>query len=718
MEDNQIIDLYFARSESAIQQTEQKYGPYCRQIAYNILNDHFDSEECVNDTYLKTWNAIPPRRPSKLWLLAAIIALLLLLVGCAAAFLWLQDRSISQQTYTQRFDAQGHYIEPTEKTLDTVTLFGSGGSNMQKALAEWLEFQWNYLDFSELNLTDEEAEKIPERYHYTYDCYTPEMVEELERITEEYNLKLLDTQISFQRWQYETIMEGLDLSSLLRPDAKAVMENGQGDIQLPSNFYMEFFLDLKELDAPWAEDILVNYHYAHAEYFPGFGATILDLEEVEQWKYTTKDGTSLLLALDRKGRGIVLAEREDAMIYLNVNSNFWGPNFPDPEDVIDRAGLEMLADAFDYSISPQPVDISTLQPKLDAEWEVHNQELRDSVTTYAGFTDFLIENAHLIPTRQYAYYDLDGDGSEELLLGGPGVEYTRILYDDDGEIHEHGWFCDLRILENGGFMTLQVGFPRENNNMYYTFYPPMSNGFPMTFDYSGNGPEICYEEERQTVSFFNGTWKVFTSTHDTGTVIQETEAQAIIDQYPEKELDWQPIWEYPVDTSGRTIGDELSSRKLPQTEQEYILFYAEDAKRETAWYYRYATHFALRDMNGDGIADLLLSTDGSSVDFTLTWKYGRGVSMGASFTYLCEENVMCLEQTTSAEDGADLKTYSFQKFSGNTLETIAQVQCNLASGQWTDLTTGTSIGADAAQKMIDAYPAVTIEFYSMGELRK
>ncbi len=66
MEDNQIIDLYFARSESAIQQTEQKYGPYCRQIAYNILNDHFDSEECVNDTYLKTWNAIPPRRPSKL----------------------------------------------------------------------------------------------------------------------------------------------------------------------------------------------------------------------------------------------------------------------------------------------------------------------------------------------------------------------------------------------------------------------------------------------------------------------------------------------------------------------------------------------------------------------------------------------------------------------------------------------------------------------------
>ncbi len=64
MEDKQIIDLYFARSEDAIRHTHKKYGPYCRQIAYNILYDRFDSEECVNDTYLKTWNAIPPRRPN------------------------------------------------------------------------------------------------------------------------------------------------------------------------------------------------------------------------------------------------------------------------------------------------------------------------------------------------------------------------------------------------------------------------------------------------------------------------------------------------------------------------------------------------------------------------------------------------------------------------------------------------------------------------------
>lgn len=66
MEEKEIIDLYWARSENAIRETDKKYGKFCHSIAYNILSDHGDSEECVNDTYLHTWNAIPPRRPSKL----------------------------------------------------------------------------------------------------------------------------------------------------------------------------------------------------------------------------------------------------------------------------------------------------------------------------------------------------------------------------------------------------------------------------------------------------------------------------------------------------------------------------------------------------------------------------------------------------------------------------------------------------------------------------
>ena len=66
MEDFEIVEMYWDREENAIAQTDRKYGKYCRKIAYSILFDREDTEECVNDTYLQTWNSIPPQRPEKL----------------------------------------------------------------------------------------------------------------------------------------------------------------------------------------------------------------------------------------------------------------------------------------------------------------------------------------------------------------------------------------------------------------------------------------------------------------------------------------------------------------------------------------------------------------------------------------------------------------------------------------------------------------------------
>lgn len=66
VDDKQIIHLYWARAETAISETANKYGSFCRYIAYNILHNDQDSEECVNDTYLRAWRSIPPQRPSML----------------------------------------------------------------------------------------------------------------------------------------------------------------------------------------------------------------------------------------------------------------------------------------------------------------------------------------------------------------------------------------------------------------------------------------------------------------------------------------------------------------------------------------------------------------------------------------------------------------------------------------------------------------------------
>lgn len=66
MEDNRIIELFYARSEQAIAELSNKYGAVCRRIARNILNSEHDSEECVNDGWLAVWNTVPPQRPDPL----------------------------------------------------------------------------------------------------------------------------------------------------------------------------------------------------------------------------------------------------------------------------------------------------------------------------------------------------------------------------------------------------------------------------------------------------------------------------------------------------------------------------------------------------------------------------------------------------------------------------------------------------------------------------
>lgn len=85
MQDTQIIQLYFDRSEDAISRTAEKYEAYCHTIANNILQNSQDSEECVNDTWWKAWDAIPPSRPRHL-----------------AAFLGRITRNLSLDCYRRR----------------------------------------------------------------------------------------------------------------------------------------------------------------------------------------------------------------------------------------------------------------------------------------------------------------------------------------------------------------------------------------------------------------------------------------------------------------------------------------------------------------------------------------------------------------------------------------------------------------------------------------
>ncbi len=117
MEDERIIELYFARDEKAIDETAAKYGGLCMHIAQNILGVREDAAECVNDTYLKTWNSIPPHRPRVL-----------------AAFLGRIVRNLSlnrqeKNTALKRGGAQGASV------LDELAEIVSGSESVESELS-------------------------------------------------------------------------------------------------------------------------------------------------------------------------------------------------------------------------------------------------------------------------------------------------------------------------------------------------------------------------------------------------------------------------------------------------------------------------------------------------------------------------------------------------------------------------------------------------------
>ena len=97
LRDNEIVELYFRRDERAIEETDLKYRKYLLSVAYNVLHDSLDCEECLNDTYLGAWNAIPPTRPNVL-----------------KAFLTTVTRRIAIKRY---HSAQRQRVVPSELTM-------------------------------------------------------------------------------------------------------------------------------------------------------------------------------------------------------------------------------------------------------------------------------------------------------------------------------------------------------------------------------------------------------------------------------------------------------------------------------------------------------------------------------------------------------------------------------------------------------------------------
>lgn len=162
MDDEEILELYFARNESAVTETNSKYGNFLRYISFNILRNLEDSEECVNDTYLKVWSAIPPKKPSVL-----------------SAFLGKITRNLSLDKL-RILSAEKRGKGQIEICLEEISYCVSSFENEEKKVIDSLAIR-NALNLFLSSLSKEKRKIFMKRYFYF--CSVGEIAKEME-ITE------------------------------------------------------------------------------------------------------------------------------------------------------------------------------------------------------------------------------------------------------------------------------------------------------------------------------------------------------------------------------------------------------------------------------------------------------------------------------------------------------------------------------------------------------
>lgn len=619
---------------------------------YDLLNVIGEAKESFVLEAIESRNRKSTKRISmrRTLLIAAIVAIMLLLVGCVAVYLTLQDLSIGQETYVPKTDEYGHPVEPTEKIQDILTLTSFSGSPVQMALKEWYAFSESYDPNGELLSNESDIPEIPNHYEYIYNCYTQEMADKLDEIAEKYNLKLLDENLVIQKWQSQAALEHMGIDSLLKDTAQ--VKRIAGMYYSPGNFFFDLQFQLTDENAVWQTPVSGREYFSRKDYMVPLSYLPTDLEDYEQWTYTTSDGTQLLLALGNRGGALIITERENAVIgiHLTISANYlMSENGAAPTKEV----VEQLAEVFDYQIAPNVSDYAAMKKQLEeldkAYWE---QQKPLEAASYDGFSSYFQENAVEIRKQGYTFFDVDGDGKQELLIGDAenGISVC-VVEREEGLVPFY--LGSTWLLENGGTMIGEKGLI---NGMYYE---PAGDGqylhLSQDDDQPKNGEHIFTLSRSDDGIYYRETGE---GGVPKDTPISEEDALALQAEYPVVELDWTPVPEYILDT-GETVGDYLNKIDVCLPEEELIEKYRELAK-EIIDFYKYC-RFNLVDINGDGVLDLLLTSDsltdllpdsGSHYWNAYTYRYDTLLKLPVSDFYLCEDNMMEQYSYGSSEKGS------------------------------------------------------------------
>ena len=457
------------------------------------------------------------------FLLAALIALMLLLVGCGIAYvLHLQDLKIGEQTVPQtQYDASGDRIGETEINLDVLSMQGIKGSPNYLANQEWLAFTNSYTPAG-----GEYWESAPE--YWAYSVRNQEMVDKLDEICGKYGLKVIGKPWH-EHIDCNPFLTLLGVDSLLKPNTDAALSIPAGRFFPGGSFKIYGTLKLADTDS------MFTYHCVKKDvFYDVFG--YVDADDLAQRNYTTTDGVNLLL-LESDQSGMILADREDCFLSLSI-------------DLTGNATLEQIAECFDFTVHTNPPDAAAADAREQTSLEEMNSRQGDPNIlrrpTYGEYVADLIQSDEMWrsidpeytpPSKEYAFYDVDGNGTEELLIFYNG--YIGSIVGMKNGITDEGKVYRLVLCEDN----ILVDWPEGPNGLGEYWYH--------IFRFANDGDPVFSNPKEQSIvrlkKCADGTWWRTSSTEhyaEFDTEISEAEAMEILNSYKPVDLETRPLTEF------------------------------------------------------------------------------------------------------------------------------------------------------------------------------
>ena len=426
----------------------------------------------------------------RIFLIAAVISLLLLLVGCAAVLIGLQKISLGRVTFPQ-------YSQPGW-TMALVSTKGYLDSVNYQATREWIDFITNYdADRTLEQQKGSSGYTAPEDYRI-YNCYTPQMQEKVDELCEKYALQLAGP-IYFAR-EPEQVFSAVGISSMMHKSSEDMFSLSGGTYYHSGSFNMVGMVNHCFSGRSTADSILFVYACDQKSvFFPDY-VILRDMDFVDSWEYTAWDGTNLIL-VQSPTRGVIVADVGDFFVSVTLDFCYSSPEGEvDAHNPCTREDFEWIADDFMYQIAPR-------EPESDWLQNPNGRNAGESSQTFADYFDHWLPGSvgseAYSPDYQQKFVDLDEDGADEMLIwnartgvvyevvimvdGGPQCVYGGGTYGDDDHTVEM-YLCEGTVLERDSGGSVQG----KQLNEYYRMADKQLLSVECVME--GNDGKFCWSE--------------------------------------------------------------------------------------------------------------------------------------------------------------------------------------------------------------------------------